>query len=205
MLNIIWPIFIIISIIYALISGNIENSSNGIFDSMNSAVNLTITFFGTICLWNGLMEIAKKSSLIKILNKLLSPSINFLFPELKNNFQAKEEISMNIVTNFLGLGNASTPIGLQAMKTLQKDNTKKDTIKKLLAELEYYKKECKSLKDIVDINHEIGYIKIDSFIDESKVEPIYKGKKALIGDYLEMSYINTKTVLENLGFEVEVA
>ena len=128
MLNIIWPIFIIISIIYALISGNIENSSNGIFDSMNSAVNLTITFFGTICLWNGLMEIAKKSSLIKILNKLLSPSINFLFPELKNNFQAKEEISMNIVTNFLGLGNASTPIGLQAMKTLQKDNTKKDTL-----------------------------------------------------------------------------
>ena len=102
MLNIIWPIFIIISIIYALISGNIENSSNGIFDSMNSAVNLTITFFGTICLWNGLMEIAKKSSLIKILNKLLSP--------------------------FLGLGNASTPIGLQAMKTLQKDNTKKDTL-----------------------------------------------------------------------------
>ena len=128
MLNIIWPIFIIISIIYALISGNIENSSNGIFDSMNSEVNLTITFFGTICLWNGLMEIAKKSSLIKILNKLLSPSINFLFPELKNNFQAKEEISMNIVTNFLGLGNASTPIGLQAMKTLQKDNTKKDTL-----------------------------------------------------------------------------
>ena len=84
-------------------------------------------------------------------------------------------------------------------------NTKKETIKKLLAELEYYKKECKSLKDIVAINHEIGYIKIDSFIDESKVEPIYKGKKALIGDYLEMSYINTKTVLENLGFEVEVA
>ena len=63
-----------------------------------------------------------------LLNKLLSPSINFLFPELKNNFQAKEEISMNIVTNFLGLGNASTPIGLQAMKTLQKDNTKKDTL-----------------------------------------------------------------------------
>lgn len=84
-------------------------------------------------------------------------------------------------------------------------NTKKETIKKLLAELEYYKKECKSLKDIVGINNEIGYIKIDSFIDESKVEPIYKGKKALIGDYLEMSYINTKTVLENLGFEVEVA
>lgn len=128
MLNIIWPIFIIISIIYALLSGNIENASNGIFDSMNSAVNLTLTFFGTICLWNGIMEIVKKTSLINILNKALSPFIKFLFPELKNNKQAKEEISMNMVTNFLGLGNASTPIGLQAMNTLQKDNTKKDTL-----------------------------------------------------------------------------
>ena len=80
MLNIIWPIFIIISIIYALLSGNIENASNGIFDSMNSAVNLTLTFFGTICLWNGIMEIVKKTSLINILNKALSPFIKFLFP-----------------------------------------------------------------------------------------------------------------------------
>lgn len=95
---------------------------------MNSAVNLTLTFFGTICLWNGIMEIVKKTSLINILNKALSPFIKFLFPELKNNKQAKEEISMNMVTNFLGLGNASTPIGLQAMNTLQKDNTKKDTL-----------------------------------------------------------------------------
>lgn len=63
MLNIIWPAFIIISVIYALISGNIENVSNGIFDSANSAVQLTLTFFGTICLWNGIMEIAKKTSL----------------------------------------------------------------------------------------------------------------------------------------------
>lgn len=95
---------------------------------MNSAVNLTLTFFGTICLWNGIMEIVKKTSLINILNKALNPFIKFLFSELKNNKQAKEEISMNMVTNFLGLGNASTPIGLQAMKTLQKDNIKKDTL-----------------------------------------------------------------------------
>ena len=133
MLNIIWPAFIIISVTYALISGNIENVSNGIFDSTNSAVQLTLTFFGTICLWNGIMEIAKKTSLTNALSKALKPFINFLFPELKNNKQAQDEISMNMVANLLGLGNAATPLGLKAMKTMQQDNPKKDTLTNSMA------------------------------------------------------------------------
>lgn len=133
MLNIIWPAFIIISVIYALVSGNIENVSNGIFDSANSAVQLTLTFFGTICLWNGIMEIAKKTSLTNALSKALKPFINFLFPELKNNKQAQDEISMNMVANLLGLGNAATPLGLKAMKTMQQDNQKKDTLTNSMA------------------------------------------------------------------------
>ena len=133
MLNIIWPAFIIISVIYALISGNIENVSNGIFNSANSAVQLTLTFFGTICLWNGIMEIAKKTSLTNALSKALKPFINFLFPELKNNKQAQDEISMNMVANLLGLGNAATPLGLKAMKTMQQDNPKKDTLTNSMA------------------------------------------------------------------------
>ena len=128
MLNIIWPIFIIISIIYALISGNIENSSNGIFDSMNSAVNLTITFFGTICLWNGIMQIANKTSIIDRLTNLLKPAMNFLFPELKQEKEIQKEISLNVIANILGLGNAATPLGLKAMKSMQKKNPKKDTL-----------------------------------------------------------------------------
>lgn len=128
MLNIIWPTFIAISFIYALISGNIEQASNGIFESCESAVELTLTFFGTICLWNGIVAICKQTSLMSKLTKLLQPIIRFLFPELKNNKQAKEEISMNIIANLLGLGNAATPLGLKAMDTLQKENSKKDTL-----------------------------------------------------------------------------
>lgn len=128
MLNIIWPAFIAISFIYALISGNIEQASNGIFESCESAVELTLTFFGTICLWNGIIAICKQTSLMSKLTKLLQPIIRFLFPELKNNKQAKEEISMNIIANLLGLGNAATPLGLKAMDTLQKENSKKDTL-----------------------------------------------------------------------------
>lgn len=133
MLNKIWPAFIIISVVYAILSGNVDKASNGIFDSASSAVELTITFFGTICLWNGVMEIAKQTSLMQKLTKCLKPFIHFLFPEMKQNHQAEEEISMNVVANLLGLGNAATPLGLKAMKTMQKDNKQKDTLTNSMA------------------------------------------------------------------------
>ncbi len=128
MLNILWPIFIILSVVYAIIFGNIEEVNTGIFNSLSEAVELSLTFLGTICLWSGIMEIAKKTSLINKLNKLLKPFINFLFPDLKNNEIAKQEISMNMIANILGLGNAATPLGIKAMKTMQKENKVKDTL-----------------------------------------------------------------------------
>ena len=128
MLNILWPIFIILSFIYAVFSGKIDSLNTGIFNSLSEAVELSITFLGTICLWNGIMEIAKNTSLINKLNNLLKPLINFLFPELKNKEKAKQEISMNMIANILGLGNAATPLGIKAMKTMQKENKNKDVL-----------------------------------------------------------------------------
>ena len=127
MLNVIWPIFIIISVIYAFLCGNIENVSNGIFSSLNDVIDLSLTLLGTMCLWNGIMEIARNTSFVDRLCKMLNPLIKILFPRLENE-KAKREISMNIVANFLGLGNAATPLGLKAMKTLQEDNKLKDTL-----------------------------------------------------------------------------
>ena len=128
MLNILWPIFIILSFLYAIFSGKVNEINNGIFESLSNAVELSITFLGTISLWNGIMEIAKKTTLVDKLTKLLKPIINFLFLDLKNNESVKKEISMNIIANILGLGNAATPLGLKAMKTMQKENRKKDTL-----------------------------------------------------------------------------
>ena len=133
MLNIIWPCFILISFIYAILTGNIENINQSIFTSAAGAVELSITFFSTICLWTGIMKIAQQTNFVTKLTKLLRPIINFLFPDCKNNEKAKEEISMNMIANILGLGNAATPLGLKAMKTLQKDNPKKDTVSHSMA------------------------------------------------------------------------
>lgn len=133
MLNIIWPCFILISFIYAILTGNIENMNQSIFTSAAGAVELSITFFSTICLWTGIMKIAQQTNFVTKLTKLLRPIINFLFPDCKNNEKAKEEISMNMIANILGLGNAATPLGLKAMRTLQKDNSKKDTVSHSMA------------------------------------------------------------------------
>lgn len=128
MLNIVWPIFIIISFSFAIFSGKIEKLNSSIFESTNDAINLTLNLLGTICLWNGIMQIASSTSVIEKLTKFLKPVIKFLFPELKNNSKIQKEISMNMIANILGLGNAATPLGLKAMKSMQKENTKKDTL-----------------------------------------------------------------------------
>ena len=128
MLNKIWPIFIIISYVYAIMIGNTDKINTSIFSSTQEAVTLCITLLGTICLWNGIMKIAEKTSAITRLTKILNPIVKFLFPELKNQESIRKEISMNMVANILGLGNAATPLGLKAMRSMQKENNKKDVL-----------------------------------------------------------------------------
>ena len=90
--------------------------------------SFVLHFCGTICLWNGIMKIALQTSLINKLTKLLKPIIKFLFKDIRENEEIQKEISMNIVANIIGLGNAATPLGLKAMNSLQKINEKKDTL-----------------------------------------------------------------------------
>lgn len=114
MLNIVWPIFILISFFYAIFSGNLNNFNNSIFESTSSAVNLCITLLGTMCLWNGIMEIANKTSIINKMTNFLNPFMKFLFPEINEDNPVKKEISMNVVANILGLGNAATPLRIKS-------------------------------------------------------------------------------------------
>ena len=128
MLNLVWPIFVIISFSFAIFSGNLQNLNSSIFDSVESAVNLSITMLGTMCLWSGIINVATNTKIMEIMNKLLKPIIKFLFPEIRENQKAQNEISMNMVANILGLGNAATPLGLKAMETLQKENKNKQEL-----------------------------------------------------------------------------
>lgn len=122
MLNLIWPIFIIISIIFSFFSGTIQQINNSIFESTKIAVDLSITLLGTMCLWNGIMHIASKTSVIEKITNFLRPIMKFLFPKMKKDSKIYQEISMNVVANILGLGNAATPLGIKAMKSMQEEN-----------------------------------------------------------------------------------
>ena len=128
MLNLVWLIFIIISFSYAIFSGNLQNLNSSIFDSIESAVNLSITMLGTMCLWSGIINVATNTNIMKIMNKMLKPIVKFLFSEIRENQKAQNEISMNMVANILGLGNAATPLGLKAMETLQEENKNKQEL-----------------------------------------------------------------------------
>ena len=74
------------------------------------------------------MQIASKTKILDKIIYILKPIIKFLFPEIKGDNDVQKEISMNIVANMMGLGNAATPLGLKAMISLQKKNKDKDTL-----------------------------------------------------------------------------
>lgn len=117
---------ILIGMIVGSFNGKITTLSDTILTSSKEAIDLCILMFGIVGLWSGLMNIALSLGITSHLQKMLSPFLSFLFPNLKNN-KAKEYISTNIIANMLGLGWAATPSGLKAMEELQKENPKKDT------------------------------------------------------------------------------
>ena len=91
------------------------------------AVKLLITLFGVMVFWSGIMKVAEKSGLTRLLVKLLSPMLKKLFPDLDKESVAFQSICMNISANLMGVGNAATPFGLKAMKEMQRKNLRKDT------------------------------------------------------------------------------
>ncbi|MDF2820581.1 MAG: nucleoside recognition protein [Clostridiales bacterium] len=125
MLNYIWGILIIISIIVGAFTGNISNVTKAAIESSKDAITLALTMLGILAMWSGLMRVAETAGIIQALTKKLNPILNFLFPEIPKNHESRKYIATNIVANMLGLGWAATPPGLKAMESLQKINPDK--------------------------------------------------------------------------------
>ena len=126
MINYLFASFFIIGIIYSLITNNTTISSEMLSASKNG-IDLILSLTPVICLWLGIMNIAKKSGLLDKLAKLLTPILKILFPEIPKDSPCFTYIVTNIIMNMLGLGNAATPFGLKAIKEMQALNKKKDT------------------------------------------------------------------------------
>lgn len=120
MLNILWVIMIAGGTLFAAFRGTIGQITEVFISSSAEAVNLCIFMLGVIGVWNGMMEIAVKSGLMKKIAKAMYPFIHWLFPDIPLYHKASEYIAANMAANILGLGWAATPAGLKAMRELQK-------------------------------------------------------------------------------------
>ncbi len=120
-MNYIWPLMILFSFFCAIATKNMNALSSAVISGGTDAISLAIKLLGMVCLWNGLIKIAEQSGLTKSICKIISPALKLLFPSLKDE-KARQAIAMNITANILGLDNAATPLGLQAMERLQKLN-----------------------------------------------------------------------------------
>lgn len=123
----IFSVICILSIVCSIFTGNIQNLSPAIFEGAARAVELSIGLLSSMCLYSGILEVLKSAGAIRLLSRLISPLLKFLFPTAYKTGNGIDECSANIAANVLGIGNAATPFALAAMEKMQKDNPDKKT------------------------------------------------------------------------------
>lgn len=109
---------VILSIIFAVATGNVQGIANAALDGAAKAVGVVISLAGAMCLWNGVMSVLKESGAIGALSRLLSPLFKRIFPDTWQSGKGKDEICAAVCANILGIGNAATPLALAAMKKM---------------------------------------------------------------------------------------
>jgi spore maturation protein A len=122
-LNAIWLGMIFLAVLVGIIEGRIDEVVRAVTDSAKLGFEIALGLTGILALWLGIMGIAKTSGLVDKFARVLAPVMRRLFPEIPEGDPAMGAILLNISANMLGLANAATPFGLQAMKELQRLNT----------------------------------------------------------------------------------
>lgn len=127
MLNYIWLGMILLGVAWGAVTGRLEDVSKAVVSSAEEGIELSIVLLGIMCLWSGLMKIAEKSGLIRGITRFAKGLFTGMFPDVPENHKAMGAMVLSFAANFLGLGNAATPLGIKAMEQLQSLNPRKDT------------------------------------------------------------------------------
>lgn len=114
----IWLFLIGISITAAVINGNGSQLSAAAMEGAGSGVTLAISMAGSICLWTGIGRLMSGVGISGGLARILRPVLTRLFPGTKKDLSLAKDLSANICANLLGLGNAATPMGIQAARRM---------------------------------------------------------------------------------------
>ena len=110
----------VVSVVCALATGRGAAVSAAAVEGAAAAVELGISMAGMLCLWSGVMEVMRQCGLAEKLSRLLRPALGLLFPRERGDRQVMDSIAANVSANLLGLGNAATPLGLEAARRMAK-------------------------------------------------------------------------------------
>lgn len=119
-MTVIWTGMTALSLVCALALGNQGLLANAALDGAASAITLGISMAGMLCLWMGVMEVMDRSGLAGKLAKLLRPILRRLFPDFAADKGIMDTIAANVSANLLGLGNAATPLGMEAARRMSR-------------------------------------------------------------------------------------
>jgi len=117
----IWTGLVAVSLLAAIASGNTAALSAAVPQGAQAGITLAISIAGSICLWTGVGKLMEKAGLTGMLSKVLRPLLRRVFPSTKKDTVLENHLSANICANFLGLGNAATPMGIQAAQRMARN------------------------------------------------------------------------------------
>jgi len=127
-MNLIWLILLSVSIVFAICTGNLEPFTKSIFEGAKSAVEVSLFLLGIVSVWMGITRILEDSGLIFRIAHLFKPIISRLFKNIPDDHPSISAITLNVLANMFGLGNAATPLGIKAMQELDTLNEDKGTV-----------------------------------------------------------------------------
>lgn len=119
-MSILWTGMVAVSILCGLATGRGAEVASAALEGARAAIDLSVSIAGMLCLWSGVMEVMRRSGLSEQLSGLLRPVLGRLFPEAAGDRRIMDAIAANVSANLLGLGNAATPLGIEAAKGLAK-------------------------------------------------------------------------------------
>ena len=109
-----WAAALVVSIVCGALSGRGAETGLAALEGAPAAVQVIIGTGGLICLWCGVMEVMRRSGVMSALSRLLRPVLGRLFPRAARDTETLDALAANVSANFLGLGNAATPMGIKA-------------------------------------------------------------------------------------------
>ena len=117
-MSVIWAGMVFVSLACGLATGHGTEVAAAAMEGASAGVELCFSMAGALCLWMGVMEVLRRAGGIRALSRLLRPALGRLYPDFARDAEVMESISANVSANLLGLGNAATPLGLDAARRM---------------------------------------------------------------------------------------